>query len=152
MTDPIIFASTSPRFGLPLLFSAQAAKEAFVNEAFAISDALLHCSVEGEATTPPAIPVDGENWLVAPDATGEWAGHDGTLACRQAGNWLFVSPRDGLRIFDRSVAQEQLFSGSWRKASAPVEPLGGMTVDAEARAAITNLVAALRVLGIFPSA
>ena len=152
MTDPIAFESTSPRFGLPLLFSAQSGKETFVNEAFAIADALLHCSIEGETAAPPTSPADGENWLVGSGATGEWAGHDGDLACRQSGNWLFVSPRDGLRVFDRSVAQEQLFSGSWRKAAAPVEPLGGMTVDAEARAAITNLVAALRALGIFPSA
>lgn len=151
MSDPLPFDNISPRFALPLLYSGQARKEVFVNEGFAIADALLHCGIEGEAAAPPASPSDGDNWLVATGATGEWAGHDQALACRQAGNWIFVPPRDGLRVFDRSSNQEQLFCGSWRKATPPVEPVGGTTVDAEARGAIGNLIAALRALGIFPS-
>lgn len=152
MSEPFQFESASPRFALPLLFSAQSQKEVFVNEAFAITDALLHCCVEGEALTPPASPVDGESWLVAIGAIDEWEGQDGAVACRQAGNWIFITPRDGLRIFDKSADQEQFFFGSWRKAAAPVEPVGGMTVDAEARTAIADLVIAFRALGIFPSA
>lgn len=151
MSDPVAFENLSPRFALPLLYSGQARKEVFVNEGFAIADALLHCSVEGEAAVPPSSPSDGENWLVATGATGEWTGQDGALACRQAGTWIFVPPRDGLRAFDRSTNQEQFFCGSWRKASPPVEPVGGTTVDAEARTAIADLIVKLRVLGIFPS-
>lgn len=74
----------------------------------------------------------------------------GGLACRQGGNWLFVTPRDGLRILDRSTGQERRFLGSWRIAEEPVEPIGGSIVDAEARAAISQLIAALRVAGIYP--
>ncbi|SFF74028.1 Protein of unknown function [Novosphingobium sp. CF614] len=150
MSDPVIFDSASPRFALPLLYAGQAQKEAFVNEAFAVADALLHCSIEGEASAPPMTAADGQNWLVGPGATGEWAGREQTLACRQAGNWIFIAPRDGMRIFDLSTGQEQLFFHFWRKASTPVEPLGGTTVDGEARAAIGDLIAELRALGIFP--
>ena len=89
---------------------------------------------------------------MATGAVGAWAGHDLSLACWQGGNWLFVEPRDGLRILDRSTGQEQVFFGSWRKASLPTEPLGGSTVDGEARLAINELITALQALGLLPSA
>jgi hypothetical protein len=150
MTDPFLFDTASPRYGLPLLFSGQAQKEAFVNEAHALADALLHCAIEGEAAAPPASPAEGEAWLVAAAGTGAWAGKDGQLACRQGGNWLFVPPRDGLRVLDRSTGQDRRFLGSWRIAEEPGEPIGGSVVDAEARTAISQLIAALRVAGIYP--
>lgn len=61
-----------------------------------------------------------------------------------------MTPRDGLRILDRSTGQERRFLGSWRIAEEPVEPIGGSIVDAEARAAISQLIGALRVAGIYP--
>jgi hypothetical protein len=151
MSDPLLFDTASPRFGLPLLFSGQSQKEAFVNEAHALTDALLHCAIEGEASTPPPVPIDGSSWLVAASATGAWAGKDGAIACRQAGNWLFVTPRDGLAVLDRSTGQVRHFLDSWRAPNVPLEPTGGSTVDSEARTAISQLFAALRVAGIFPS-
>lgn len=150
MSDPVVFESTSPRFALPLLYSGQAQKETFVNESFAITDALLHCSIESETATPPESPADGQNWLVAAGATGEWQGFDQALACRQAGNWLFVTPRDGMRVFDISAGQERIYFGAWKKASPLAEPIGGTTVDVEARAALSELIVALRAVGIFP--
>jgi hypothetical protein len=150
MSDPYLFDATSPRFGLPLLFAGQAQKEAFVNEAHALADALLHCAIEGVAALPPASPLDGQCWLVGGAPGGEWAGQAGHIACRQAGNWLFVMPRDGLRLLDRSTGQERRFCGEWRFPDAVVEPSGGSTVDAQARTAIAQVIAALRVSGIFP--
>jgi hypothetical protein len=132
--------------------SGQAQKETFVNEAFARADALLHSSIQGETGTPPASPSDGVTWLVASGATGEWTGQDQKLACFQAGNWIFIQPQDGLRVFDLSSQQEQLFFGTWKKTSSIQEPIGGTTVDNEARAVISDLITALRALGILPSA
>lgn len=152
MTDPISFSSTSPRFALPLLHVGQAQKEFFVNEALTLTDALLHCTVQGEAASPPENSAEGEAWLISEGATAEWSGHDTAIAIRSGGAWIFVGPRDGLRIFDRSSGRDLLFFGFWRKASLPVEPLGGSSVDGEARAAINDLVSALQALGILPSA
>jgi len=151
MSDPIIFDTTSPRFGLPLLFVGQSQKEAFVNEALSLADALLHCAIEGVASAPPASPVDGTNWLVGTSATGAWAGNDGKIACRQAGNWLYVTASDGMRVLDRSIGQERLYRSGWQVPAVPAAPSGGSTVDTESRTAITALIAALRQAGIFPT-
>lgn len=152
MTDPFVFDTTSPRYGLPLLFPGQSQKEVFVNEAHALTDAMLHCAVEGESSSPPATPVEGENWIVGTAADGEWSGQDGDIACRQAGNWIFVSPRSGMRVFDRASGQIILFETSWARPAAPGLPTGGTTIDAEARMAISELIDALRACGVLPAA
>ncbi len=151
MPDPITFDAISPRYALPMLFAGQSQKEAFVNEAHALTDALIHCAIEGTAASPPGSPVEGNNWLIGASPTGAWAGQAGKIACRQAGNWLFVSPKDGMRLLDKSNGQERRYSAGWLAPSVPSAPSGGATVDAEARTSIANLISALRTAGVFPA-
>jgi hypothetical protein len=143
MSDPIVFTSASPRWSLPLMFAGQAQKEVFVNEAHALADALLHPAIEGEADDPPVTPAEGESWLVGATPTGAWADHAGDLASYQGGGWIFVSPRDGVRVLDRSSGQDIRYLDGWHRPATPAEPAGGATVDAEARSAIADLIAAL---------
>lgn len=150
MSDPIAFSSLSPRFGLPLLYAGQAQKELHVNEAHALTDALLHAVVEGEASTPPTDPADGQVWLVGASPGGAWAGHSGKLACRQSGQWLFVTPRDGLRLHSRALGQEIRYLSEWIAPDRPAAPSGGSTIDAEARTAIAAILASLEQAGIIP--
>lgn len=152
MFDPISFSNASPRYRLPFLFSGQAQKEFIVNEAHALLDALLHPAAEGEAAVPPASPADGECWLVGASATGDWAGHDGKIACWQPGGWVFVNPRDGMRVLDKASGQAVLYAGGWRRIALPAAPSGGAIVDAEARAAIGEIVSVLQQAGILPAA
>lgn len=152
MPDPISFTSASPRFALPLLFAGQAQKEFHLNEAHALIDALLHPAVEGEANAPPSSPEAGECWLVGSAPSGAWAGHAGELACWSTGTWIFAAPREGMRLLDRSTGQALLHrGGNWIAPAAPAVPSGGTTVDTEARAAISALIAALGEACIFPS-
>ena len=53
-------------------------------------------------------------------------------------------------MFDKAAGQAALYYGEWLRASAPESPDGGTTIDAEARAAIDNLVETLRLAGILP--
>jgi hypothetical protein len=128
--------------------SGQSQKEFYVNEAHALADALLHAACEGVAINPPASPADGDTWLVGDGANGAWAGKDGRLACYQGGNWLFASANDGMHVFDRSTGQTLLYRGGWQRPASPPTPTGGTTIDAEARTAIGDLVAALAAAGI----
>ena len=150
MPDPISFTSASPRFALPLLFTGQAQKEYFVNEAHALTDALLHLAIAGEATAPPPAPEEGDCWLVQAPASGEWTGQEGAIACRQAGVWLFVTPRDGLRAFHRATGQDWRYAGGWQVPALITPPAGGTTIDIEARNAIGAILAALAEAGILP--
>lgn len=152
MTDPIAFDSLTAKYALPLLYAGQAGKEVFINEALSRTDVLLHCAIQGERNDPAEESANGEVWLIGENPSGEWSGYSTMLACRQESGWFFVQPRDGLRVLDRSNGQERLFFGAWRKASKPVELLGGTTVDLEARTAISNLVASLQAMGILPPA
>lgn len=150
MSDPIQFTSTTPNFALPLLFAGQAQKEFFVNEAHGLLDALLHPAVEGESSTPPIAPVEGETWLVAASAQGEWLGRGGYLAAYVGARWLLAPPQSGMLLFRKDLGQHAVYTGSWGSAAEPSIPSGGTTIDAEARTAISDLVAALRTAGILP--
>lgn len=119
-----------------------------VNEALARLDSLLHTAIEAELSAPPVGPVEGECWLVGAAATGDWSGQDGAIACWQSGNWIFLTPRTGMRLYDKASGQEARFDGGWLRAAAVTSPSGGSVVDSEARTAIAGLVAALVSAGI----
>lgn len=147
MSDPL-FDSVSARFALPFLFAGQAQKEGHVNESLARIDAALHPAIEGELAAPPASPGEGQSWLVGASPGGAWTGHAGQLASYAGGNWLFIAPRDGLRVLNRATGQDIRFHSTWKVANRPAAPSGGSTIDSEARAALTALIAALTTAGI----
>ena len=150
MPDPL-FDSRTTRLELPLLFAGQAQKEGFVNEITARIDALLHGAIEGEQAAPPAAPADGQMWLVAAGASGAWLGQSGKLAARQAGNWLFTVPHDGIKLLNRATGQEIRYSGGWKAAARPAAPSGGTVIDSQARSAIAAILTALTSAGIVPA-
>ena len=150
MPDPL-FDSRTARLDLPLLFAGQAQKEGFVNEITARIDALLHGAIEAELAVPPTAPADGQMWLVATGASGAWLGQSGKLAARQSGNWLFVTPRDGIKLLNRASGQEIRYSGSWKSAQRPGLPSGGAVIDAEARSALAAILTTLTTAGIVPA-
>ena len=148
MTEPASLPSATARFSLPLLFPGQAQREFAVNEAFARCDILLHATVSEEISTPPADAADGEAWLVGAAATGDFADRDGMIAARCFGQWMFIAPHDGMRLFDRSTRREFLFSGGWLRPQVIDAPTSGAVVDAEARITIGAILDVLRNNGI----
>lgn len=151
MSDLLSFAATSARHRLPLIFPGQVQKEFFVNEAHSLIDALLHPSVLGTVSSAPVESLDGDCWIVGPKPNAEWADHAGMLACRQAGTWMFAAPCEGMRVFDRARGADMRYmAGRWTGAAPVAAPDGGEIVDPEARAAITDLIAALTGAGMLP--
>ena len=151
MTTPISFPSTSSNFSLPLLFAGQAQKEFSLNQSLSIIDALLLQSVDASASVPPAGPADGAKYRVQAGASGDWSGHDDDIAIQIGGAWHFVAPKNGMNLFDREAENTLHYNSGWKSAAEPTAPSGGATVDSEARAAIVELIEALRNLGVFPA-
>ena len=102
---------------LPYILAAQAQKHVTHNEALRLLDGLVQLSVRGAArTAPPPDPNDGDRFLVAPGATGDWSGWDNSIAYWVDGAWMQLPPRPGWRTWVEE------FDGS---ANSPGESLPG---------------------------
>jgi hypothetical protein len=157
------------RFALPFLMPGQAQKELFHNEALAVLDSVIDASVEGPPqVSPPASPVEGQCWIVASAATDAWSGKDLSLAAWTSGGWRFVVPPAGMGVWNKADALILRFDGAgWNggeltgsslriggvqvvgeRLSAIASPSGGTIIDAEARAAVSAVIAALMSHGL----
>lgn len=148
MSDPITYSTITPRLGLPMLFAGQSQKETTVNEALWQIDMLVGGAIEGELSSPPALPLAGQAWLVGSSPTGAFADHEGDLAAWTDGGWRFISPAPGLRVHDRTTEAMRFYDGVWRIGTSPALPTGGSVIDTEARATIAALVQLLAEIGI----
>lgn len=159
----------TPRLGLPFLAAGQAQKEVAHNEALALIDAALCPAVQAVgADRPPAAPGEGQAWIVGASPAGAWAGQAGALAMWTGGGWRFVPPFEGLAVW--SLADRLWLvrdGGGWRRGelrgervlvggeqvvgprlAAVSSPAGGAVIDAEARAAISVIIARLGAHGL----
>lgn len=141
---------TSARFDLPLLMAGQAQKEVTHNEALALIDLALCPVVEAiGVTAPPPLPTLGQAWIVGSAPTGAWIGAAHALAGWTAGGWRFVQLPVGATIIVRvSGLIWRRNSTGWVAAPAVAAPIGGPVADAECRAALSALVAALASQGL----
>ncbi|MDF0486777.1 DUF2793 domain-containing protein [Sphingomonas sp. H39-1-10] len=164
MTDDV-----TARLALPLLSAGQAQKELTHNEALALLDLFAQPVVVAMAIdTPPATPVPGQCWIVGDAPSGLWAGRTRHLAGWTVGGWRFCMPRTGMRVWNLADGCEAVFDGEgWSvgvvrgsrveidgvrvvaaQQSAIAAPVNGDVVDAEARAAIAAILAALQTHGL----
>jgi len=116
---------TSPNLALPLLSAAQAQKHVTVNEAISRLDGLVQLSVKDRnLTAPPAIPTDGDRYIVAAGGTGAWAGWDGDVVLFTGGAWVRLPPTEGWRVW---VEDEGMLlvrsSGAWLTLDAALNLL-----------------------------
>lgn len=159
---------STARLSLPLLQPGQAQKEMLHNEALVRLDiAAQGTAVAAGANTPPGEPAAGDNWIVGDAPDGGWAGHAREVAGWTEAGWRFLAPFEGMRFWISDVqAFAQFSEGQWvvgrsygrlfvdglqvvgQRLGAIGEPVGGTTVDAEARAAIGAVLEALRVHGL----
>ncbi len=157
------------RLALPLLQPGQAQKEATHNEALTLLDLAVQASVTALGiNVPPAAPTAGSAWIVGTAPTGGWAGQARSVAGWTASGWRFLTPREGMTVWSIADGQSVRFgAGAWtlgvltgsrvsiggvdvvgaRRAAVP-DPAGGTVVDAQSRAAIGAILAALRGHGL----
>lgn len=143
--------SDTPLLGLPYLAAAQAQKHVTHNEALTLIDGLVQAAVKSRGlAAPPPAPADGDRYLVAPSASGDWSGEEGNIAARMDGGWRFLPPREGWRLWvndeDVLIAHD---GTSWREIGAEPALLQNLTmlgVNATADAANKLSVASSAVL------
>jgi len=161
--------TTTARYKLPLIEPGQAQKEMFHNESLAAIDALLNAVVEAVGTTqPPSAPEAGQSWIAGAAPTGAWAGSVNMLASWTDGGWRFFAPVAGMRAIVRASGMPVEWDGSaWRQGEIKgarvliagkqvvgerqpgiAAPVGGATVDSEARVALGAILSALRAHGL----
>jgi hypothetical protein len=107
--------ANSPNLTLPYLEAAQAQKHVTHNEALRVLDAVAMLAVaDRDLAAPPSTPSDGDRYLIAPSATGMWAGQDGRIAAWQDGAWSFHGARQGWRVWIADEGILLVFDGaSW---------------------------------------
>jgi len=81
--------------------------------------------IDRDLSTPPGSPAEGDCYLVATSATGEWSGHDEEIAFYMNGAWVFIEPLEGMGagVIDEEVAVVY-FDGDW----IPLVDAGAATV------------------------
>ena len=136
-------SQSSPVMGLPYIQPSQAQKHVTHNEALRILDAVTQLSVlSAELNAPPAEPVEGDRYIVAPPGAGDWAGRGHAIAVRVDNTWQFFVPRAGWRADVQPTGAALRFDGaSWVAASdlASVAQLGiGTGADATNRLAVAS--------------
>jgi hypothetical protein len=86
----------TPNLGLPYILPAQSQKHVTYNNAMRALDAIVQQMVlDRDLATPPSSPSEGDRYIVAATATGDWTGHEGELAAFQDEEWHFYIPREG---------------------------------------------------------
>lgn len=104
---------TTPLFSLPELAAAQAQKHITVNEALNIIDACMNMTViRADNTNPPASPNDGDKYIPAATAGGDWTGHENKIAVYYGGNWYILNPQEGWRCYNQNTDELLKFNGS----------------------------------------
>ncbi len=141
------------RHALPFLFVGQTQKELTHNEALARIDALLHPVVQAQLAAPPTAgsAEDGKCWLISESATGIWNGRDGQIARWSGGSWRYLVPAQGMSVVNIALNKRSFYiDGQWVAGDAISGPTGGSVIDAEARAALTAILAYLRQMLFVP--
>jgi hypothetical protein len=108
---------------LPLLAAAQAQKHVTHNEAIQRLDGLVQLSVKDrDLTSPPGSPSDGDRYIPASGASGDWEDWDQNVAWYVDGVWTKLVPRGGWIAFVEDEALVLIHDGSsWIKLPAATE-------------------------------
>ena len=132
--------SDSVNLGITYLEAAQAQKHVTVNTALSRLDGLVQLAVLSRVlAVPPALPVEGDRYLVPAAATAAWAGQTGKIALRLEGAWVFATPREGWTLWVNDEDVLLSFNGTaWIAGGVPTALQNMSLVGVNATADATN--------------
>lgn len=108
--------SNSQHLSLPYVQASQAQKHVTVNEALQKLDALVQLSALSQGmSSPPESPSVGARYIVADEATDEWAGWENSLAHWEDGAWVEYAPANGWQCWVEDEAHLLTYvNGQWQ--------------------------------------
>lgn len=114
---------------LPFVMPSQAQKHVPVNEAMRALDAVVQLAVlDRDLPSPPALPAEGQRYIVAAGASGAWLNAADRIAAFQDGAWAFYQPRTGWLCW---VADESILviwnGAAWVSFSATFSALQSLS-------------------------
>ena len=112
--------SNSYFLDLPFLAAAQNQKHVTLNESLSRLDIVAQLSaIRKDLTVKPVSPVEGERYIIADAATGDWSGLDGMLAIFQDGAWQNISAKNGWQCWVEEGKKLYVYDGSiWLEYAA----------------------------------
>ena len=105
-------SNNSLQLSMPYIQGGQAQKHITHNEAIRTLDTITQLSVISQATTPDAGAVEGDRYIVAPGASGDFAGQEGNIAMLEGGFWAFFPAKTGWIAHDQSNDGMFVFNGN----------------------------------------
>lgn len=130
---------TTPRLSITTLILRQSNAEITVNSALNLLDTFAAgVNVKDrDLTAPPGSPVDGDVYIPAATATGDWAGQEGDFAVYFNG-WLFVTPAEGMTAYIADEDKWLVYDGTnWNESPVSVET--GVAAAGATQGAATQL-------------
>jgi hypothetical protein len=111
----------TPNLGIAEMTEAQASKYVTFNEFGRDMDTWVHLAViDKDDTAPPSGPADGDRYIVAAGASGDWTGHEDDIATYENTAWVFRTPVVGIMAYALDEGQYYIYleSAGWTAGSA----------------------------------
>lgn len=124
----------SPVLSLPYIAPSQAQKHVTHNEALRKLDAIVQLvALDNALTDAPAVPNEGDCYIVAGGASGLWAAHDHAIAVYDNDIWMFYAPKEGWRAEVLATGTTLRFDGSaWQDAGTLLQNLPEVGINTAA--------------------
>ncbi|MCT4654466.1 MAG: DUF2793 domain-containing protein [Cohaesibacter sp.] len=108
--------SKTARLHLPMIAQSQAQKHITHNEALFVLDMVAQASVlDAGLSVPPSGPKEGDCYLVAAGASGDWTGKENHIAAWRGSDWIFATPQAGWRVWDLDSQTLLIYGdGNWQ--------------------------------------
>ena len=116
----------TPNLQMPLMSASQAQKHVTHNDALRVLDATVMLSIiDRDLTAPPGSPSEGDRYIPASVATGDWAGEEGNVAVYQNAAWAFYDPAEGWECWVEDEVLTLRFDGiNWGRKEGAEQPFG----------------------------
>lgn len=90
----------TPKLGITEMEQSQSQKHVTFNEAMFRLDVITQASVaDRDLTAPPGSPSEGDSYIIASVASGDWLGAENSIAAFQGGIWVIYAPQVGWRTW-----------------------------------------------------